>query len=170
MASILQETDWNYYRELWEFYQTGQFTYLIAIHEDWVERSPGWGPPANVGQGAPLLGVGDAIFRLTETFAFASRLAATPAGDSSMHMKIEINGLAGRQLWVDSPRRLQFDDAFVTDADAYVYEETIERQTLVANFRSYAVDQALELFARFGWNPSRRLIEEQQGELRGLSA
>jgi hypothetical protein len=56
-----------------------------------------------------------------------------------------------------------------TDAASYVYEDRVERQALLANYKAWAVDQALELYARFGWTPSRALIEEEQSELRWLS-
>ncbi len=170
MSSILQETDWNYYREVWEFFQTGEFSYLLAIHEDWVERSSGWGPPANLAEHGPLLGVGDTLFRWTEIFTFASRLATTTAGDPSMYISVEIHGLNGRRLWVDSPRRAPFDGARTTDVETYAYGSTVERDALISNFRSLAVDQTLELFARFGWNPERGLLEDQQNELRGLAS
>jgi len=169
MSSIAQETDWNYYREIWEFFQTGQFTYLIGIHEDWTERSLGWGPPPHLVEQGRLLGIGDALFRLTETLAFASRLSQTSAGGNEIHTRIEIHGLRDRRLWVDSPSRMPFDGQYVTDVETYVFEDTIDRQELIANFRSIAVDQALELYARFGWNPTRELVEGQQGELRGVS-
>jgi hypothetical protein len=167
-SSILQETDWRYYREMWEFSQTGQFTYLIGIHEDWIERSPGWGPPPDIAERGRLLGVGDTIARMTEIFVFGSRLIASAAGDDAMHLKIEISQLQGRSLWVDSPRRIQFDAVFASDAETFIHEDDHSREQLETNALALAVDQSLEVFARFGWNPPRHMIEEQQAQLRNV--
>src|SRR2546428_602147 len=99
LKSITGFTDWMYYREIWRFYQSGQFSYLMGIHEDWVDRTNaanfglGWGRPQALASKGPLLGVGDALFRITEAYQFASKLAVTPAGDDKMHIKIEVHGL-----------------------------------------------------------------------------
>ena len=39
MRSITSSTDWQYYREIWRLYQSGQFVYVIGIHEDWLAYS-----------------------------------------------------------------------------------------------------------------------------------
>jgi hypothetical protein len=169
-ASILGETDWRYYREVWEFWQTGLFTYLIGIHEDWGERAPGWGPSPEVATRGALLGVGDTIARMTEIFVFAARLARSPAGAERMSIAIEISPLDGRSLWIDSPRRVQLDGVFASDAKAFAYTGEVERNALETHCLSLAVDQSLEVFARFGWQASRVNVEREQSELRNLDA
>jgi hypothetical protein len=161
-----------YYRELWRFYQSGQFTYLIAIHEDWVERTsqgnfgPSWGPPEALAAKGPLLGVGDALFRMTEVFEFASKLAVTPAGGDTMHIRIEVQNLRGRMLWVDSPHRLSMEREYRADINGFPFEEEYSATDLASHGRELAAEAARQLFARFGWHPPLEILRQQQSELR----
>lgn len=172
LKSITGSTDWMYYREVWRFYQSGQFSYLMGIHEDWIERtSEGsfgtrWGPPPELAAQGPLLGVGDALFRITETFEFASRLAVTPAGGDAIHIKIELHGLQGRRLWVDTPHRSPTEHEYRTDIQAFPYEDQFPTAELASSSKELAAQVALDLFARFGWRPPLEMMREEQQELR----
>ena len=162
---IGQETDWQYYREAWRLYQTGQFAYLGAIHEDWAERAThGWGPPASLAEHGRLLGVGDTLFRFTEIFEFSARLALTEAGDDLMAVVIELKGLNDRSLWVDNPYRAPMDRWYTAHFDAFPYKSEVSRDRLSAEARELAVTAARDLFERFGWKPSPELLRSQQAE------
>jgi hypothetical protein len=167
LSSVGFETDWNYYREISQFYQSGQFAYLLAIHEDWADRAgERWRPPAYFAQRGPLLGVGDTLSRFTEVFAFASKLALTPAGDDEMFIKVELRRLTNRMLWVDSPNRSSFDNEYRTDLEIYPMTRVVPRGELVADYKRIAVEETANLFKRFGWDASLPLLSEQQNELR----
>lgn len=168
MRSIACSTDWQYYREAWRLYQSGQFSYLIGIHEDWLDRTENrsWGPPAPLTERGPLLGVGDSLFRMTETFEFARRLAVTSLGDEATHMKVEVHGIEGRMLWVDNPNRFPMEREYRAEIQTFVMEERIPTAQLVAESRSLAADWARELFMRFGWSPPIEMLKGQQDELR----
>ena len=167
MRSITCSPDWQYYRESWRLYQSGQFTYLIGLHEDWLDRTErSWGPPAHLMERGPLLGVGDSLFRMTEIFEFARRLAVTPLGDEAMHVKVEVHGLEGRMLWVDNPNRFPMEREHRAEIHTFVMEERIPTAQLVAESRSLAADWARELFTRFGWSPPIEMLRGQQDELR----
>lgn len=168
--SIGQETDWEYYKEAWRFFQTGQFAYLVAIHEDWTAlANRAWGPPPHLASQGPLLGVGDTLFRFTEVFEFAARLSLSEAGGEKMHIKVELHGLKGRALWVDDPGRGSFDNRYVSGMETFPFEVDVERQFLIANAREMAIEPTLELFKRFGWNASVDILKDQQKQLRSRS-
>jgi hypothetical protein len=168
MRSITCTTDWQYYRETWRLYQSGQFSYLIGIHEDWLDRieDPGWGPTPQLRERGPLLGVGDSLFRMTETFEFARRLAVTQLGDEAMHIKVELHRLEGRMLWVDSANRWPMEREYRAEIDTFVMEDQIPTAKLVGESRLIAADWAHELFSRFGWIPPVEMLRSQQDELR----
>ena len=159
-----QETDWEYYREAWRLYQSGLFAYLLGIHEDWAERSHGWGPPERYKEHGPLIGVGDTLFRFTEAFEFAARLAVTEAGDETMAIAIDIHGLEGRSLWVDDPNRGSMDRWYSAHFDIYPFSIAIPRSELVATSDELALNATIDFFYRFGWKPVTEVLRSQQAQ------
>jgi hypothetical protein len=146
------ETQWMYYREAWRFYQSGQFAYLLAIHEDWVDEvpDPSWGPPHNLRTVGPLLGFGDTVDRFTETYELAARLAATDAGDERMVVDVRVRNLARRTLWMDDPRRPPLPLVYRTDATEIPWRRAYRREDLLADALVLARDPIREFMARFG--------------------
>lgn len=167
LDSIGQETDWDYFKEAWRFFQSGQLTYLVAIHEDWATHGPGvWGPPTHLANQGPLLGVGDTLFRFTEVFEFAARLSMSEAGAERMHIEVALHGLRDRSLWVDDSRRVSMDHRYVSGMESFPFKADVDTQTLIANAREMAIEPTVELFKRFGWSPSVSLLKDQQQQLR----
>jgi hypothetical protein len=168
MKSIAGKTEWQYYREVLRFYCSGQFSYLGGIHEDWFDQVefPRWGPPAALRERGSLLGVGDALFRMTEVFEFASRLAVTPAGGDAMNIKVEVHNLRDRMLWVDSPNRFPMDHEYRADIESYISEDQFAASQLAAGARPLAANWTLELLRRFGFKPPLSMLLDQQNELR----
>jgi hypothetical protein len=172
LKSIVGETNWNYYREVWRFYRSGQFAYLLGIHEDWANLATDigfgapWGPPVALGKQGPLIGVGDTLFRITETFDLAGRLATSQAGGDSMVIRLEVHGLKGRMLWVDSPNRSGMEHDYRADIEAFPYTRQFSSAELVARGQDYALDVARSFFMMFGWRVPLEILKEQQAELR----
>lgn len=160
-----QECDWGDILEIWRFYRSGQFIHISGVRYDWSDPQflAHWSlndPPL------PVLGIGDTLFRLTEIFEFASRLALTEAGDEQMHVKIALKGLRGRSLWVDSQRRMPFVQHLTAEIDEFPYDLEVPRTKLIAEPRDLAIEAAIELFRRFGWNPTPEQLRDQQAELK----
>lgn len=157
------ETDWSWFKEAWRFYRSGQFVYEIGIHEDWAGETF---PPQRLPLDVPALGVGDALFRITETYEFASRLSVTEAGAHQMRIAIDVRNAAGRSLYVDDINRMPMDRTRPFSEPTVYSAITVSRDDLAGRSRSLAIDAAAELFARFGFHPTRALLEGQQSELR----
>lgn len=163
---IGQESEWEIYLEIWRFYQSGQFIDIAAMHEDWYDQRRSI--PAALDNWRPglILGIGNTLFRFTEIFEFAARLAMTQGGDDSMHIEISVNNLAGRKLWVDNPNRVPTFHDYTASIRELPYEIELSRTELIAAPRELALKPATELFRRFGWNPSQDILRDQQKELR----
>jgi hypothetical protein len=159
-----QETDWSYYRELWRFYQSGQFVHISALAEDWIGGSSDPAAP-QIWKPGNSLSVERTVFRFTETFELASRLALTEAGDEQMHVEILVNGLGGRDLRVDSEKRVPFSLGKKASIKEMPFKVDLSRTQLVTEPRDLALKPALELFRRFGWDPSLEILRDIQGEL-----
>ncbi len=159
------DTDWFYYREVVRFTQSGQFAYLGGIREDWYERgSPTmWRPPTVVP--GELLGLADTVTTYTEVFEFASRLATTKAGDETMSIAIELNGLQGRQLYAENPARM-LSGRYIAQIPSFRWEASYSRQQLLANARELAVERVRDLFLRFGFEADLDVLTDIQGASR----
>ena len=157
---IGQVVDWSYHIELWRFYQSGQFVHISALAEDWLGESTHtvWNP-------GHLLSVERTVFRFTEIFELASRLALTEAGDELMHVEILVNGLGGRALRVNPETRMPFPISMKASIKELPYKVDLSRIQLITAPRDLALRPALELFRHFGWDPSLEILRDIQGEL-----
>jgi hypothetical protein len=151
--------------ETWRLYQSGQFIYFGGMLTDWRDQSPsmareGWKP-------GDELAIEEAIYRCTEFFAFASRLALTDAyhADNHVHIEILVSGLQGRALSVDPYKRLPLFRDFVTSANRVLYAETLKKEELIAHSRELAFQPARRIFERFNWHPSMEYLQAIQSEI-----
>jgi hypothetical protein len=161
---IGQEIDWQQYLELWRFYQSGQFVHFSAMAEDWFHEFFG---PLEPGYDQPglLLSVERTVFRFTEIFEFASRLALTEAGDAQMHLEIGLVGINNRCLWVNAQRRMPFDSDYKASIRELPYQVNVSHIELISAASELALRPAVELFQRFGWDPSLEMLRDIQAEL-----
>jgi len=161
---IGQEITFRHYRELWRFYQSGQLVHFSGMLEDWL---PDVG--AADFKAGERLGVGHTLFRMTEIFEFAARLALSPAGDDNMVVAIEFVGLEDRKLWSDkntSLGQVVYDD-LMANIPKFAIEKRLQRAELAAQSWELAAVATGELFQRFGWTDSLQVLRTEQEELRG---
>lgn len=160
-----QEGHWGHHLEVWRFYQSGQFVDFSGMRYDWLDISKSL-PSGQSWKPGVFWGIGDAVFRFTEIFEFAARLALTEAGDEQMHIEVTVSGLQGRVLWVDSPNRFPMPRDYRASIKEFPYIVELPRTELIAAPRELALKPAMELFQRFNWNPPRELLQGVQEELR----
>ena len=161
---IGQEIVWSYHLELWRFYQSGQFVHISALAEDWLDESKD-AATAKVWNPGHSLSVERTVFRFTEIFELASRLALTEAGDDQMHVEILVSGLGGRGLRVSPETRMPLPLRMKASIKELPYKVDLSRTQLITEPRDLALKPALELFQRFGWDPSLEILRDIQGEL-----
>jgi hypothetical protein len=83
-----------------------------------------------------------------------------------MHIKIELHGLKGRMLWVDSPHRWSMEREYRADISAFPFEDQYSASELASRARDLAAEVASDVFAQFGWRPPLEILKEEQRELR----
>ncbi len=162
---IGQSSEWEHLLEVWRFYQSGQFVDLSGIWDDWRDQSS-LSPAGGDWQPGQTLGVGDTLFRLTEIFEFAARLAQTEAGGEVTHIEIAVRKLDGRKLTVDDPNRLSFSYDRKASMKEFVKTLDLSSDELLAKTNEMAVQVARELFLRFDWAPSIQQLSDWQSKLR----
>ena len=161
---VEQLFEWDMYVEAVRFFKSGQFIHFSGMTVDWLDQSTlskvpdGWRP----GQSLRVL---SAVFKLTEIFEFAARLAITDAGAEAMNIEIEVRNIAGRVLSMESQNRLGFGREHKADAPDYPYEVLLETKDLVSSPRDHALNPAKELFRLFGWDPPPEVLKGMQEEL-----
>ena len=160
---IEQESEWEEYLEFWRFYQSGQFIDFFALDEDWLHQATRSSKLKEQPSGL-FLDVEDTVFRFTEIFEFSSRLALTEAGDEQMHLEILVSRLNGRSLRVQ-PGRAPFRQKQIASISELPYKVDLARVQLITEPRELALKPAVELFRRFGWNPSLEILRDMQDEL-----
>lgn len=161
--SIVQEFEWDHYHELWRLFQSGQFIYYGGFVMDWTERKA---VPSSGGTPKKVLSVRDAVFRFTEIFEFAARMALTEAGHEQMHIEIKAGGLKGRFLWVDPARYIDFSIEQKAEIDEVLYQADVPSAKLMGQPKELALFPARELFKRFDWDANLEVLRDMQATLR----
>ena len=120
-----------------------------GLWHDWRGRSirnpDGDGPTNDL----PLW---DRIYRFSEIYEFAARLALTEAGDAAMRVQVKIGNLEGRFLAQDHPGKTGLR-RYRCPAESFCHPardaEPILREALIAQPREFAAVALRELFGRF---------------------
>jgi hypothetical protein len=155
-----QETSSEQFLEVWRMFLSGQFIHLLAMAEDWRDRSRHL--PAD-GEWVPgrYLHVMDPVYELTEIFEFAARLALTPAGASQMLVEIALRNLKGRRLVVgDHEHPLEPPHHTATRDWNHLWQGS--QTDLIAQPRELAALAAQDLFACFGEKVSPEILRLAQ--------
>ena len=157
---IGQEFQWeeHHYLELWRFYQSGQFIHIAGISSDWYDQSR----PRN------FLEICDTIFRFTEIFEFAARLAFTAASDDFMHVGITLSDIKDRALRLEEPDGIWRDTPYQAKITEYPYSVNVPRTELIARPNELALEAAGELFKRFNWDPAPGALRGWQEQLQAV--
>jgi hypothetical protein len=161
---IESSVDWSNYVEYWRAYQSGQFIYIGGIRTDWYDQSI-FEQPSNDWKPGQLLPIGDTIYRLTEIFEFANRLAIGPLAVDAMTVSIKLVGLKGRRLYIDNQNRSGFSFPRTAGIEEYPMTFSVLSPELVAKTRELALTAAEELFERFDWEPGHDMLAQWQNEL-----
>lgn len=162
---IEQEIDWSVHVEAWRFYQSGQFVFFGGMWTDWMDQGVFWTAPKEDWQPGTVFSVEDAIFRYTEIFELAARLAMTKAGGKQMIIQVTHNGLKNRSLKINNIMRIGSDYPRTCKISSFPQHFVVPLQTLVSEPKLFALNAAKELFARFNWMISIDFLRTMQDEL-----
>lgn len=162
---IGQEIEWQYMKDEWRFFQSGQFVQIMGIPLDWRDALYLWQDTPEWKAGT-LVGIGDTIGTLTEIFEFAARLALSEAGDEAMHIEFSMHHLKDRSLYMDSGRdRWPLLKAYKTSMDKYAKSFELERSQLVSDAKALASQAAIQFFKRFDFDIDSNDVESWQDEI-----
>ena len=160
---IGQEVDWSEHVETWRLYQSGQFVFIGSIFDDWQDQSI-WEPPKADWRPGAYLPVMDTVFRFTEIYEFAARLALSYPGVDIVRVEITLVGLKGRTLRMDHRDRSGFITPRTCAIPEFPYSRSLPREQLAAEASDLALENTNELFTRFHWSPGVEFLRGMQEE------
>ena len=88
-----------------------------------------------------------------------------------MHMEIDLRGLRGRGLKLESfSKGSSYLGGHKAHKDTLPYVLDLTRTELITASKELSLKPAIELFKRFGWDPSLEVLRDIQGELLGYKS
>jgi len=163
--------DWQEIKEVWRFYQSGQFYQFKVLQEDWFDEAKSLlGGPEPLGQRykpKQVLEIILTLYTLTEIFLFASNLASQKVFDEHCHITIKLHNTAQRRLTIfESLRHLDFE--YISQANSLTaYDKDVTVPKLLADNSKIAMDATLDLFKKFNWFSTeiRKVLDKDQEKL-----
>jgi hypothetical protein len=161
--------NWSHFKEVWAYFNSGQFLHLLGFREDWFSESGWFTEQDPLSKLAPnsILDVVGATLTLTEILLFASNLSKYEKYNGQIILRISIHNLKGRQLQTISPRRFPLFFEYVADEnDITLFDEIVSTSELDEKKLDIAKKVAVNLFKYFGtFDPPIHVIEEDQMKL-----
>jgi len=158
-------TDRQEKKELWRMYQSGQFAHLFACNEDWWRESS-W-VPEHFKRYDPdtILDFVSTLYRITEIYEFASRLAAKNLFRDGLKLTIELRNMKNRQMITTDPAR-HLGEGYICTPKALPKTKTISNEEILGKADELALDHVVWVLERFGWyTPSREVLKDIQSGL-----
>jgi hypothetical protein len=156
-------TDWDGHIELWRMYQSGQFLHLFGCLEDWLaEEIPIFGRSrySDISPGS-VLEVMNTLYRFTEIYEFASRLAQKKLFEETLFLSVTLYGMENRKLIFFDVRRHLGD--YVCRVKNLSQEKTITVNELLGKAHELALDHTIWVLEHFNWlSPPREILKEDQ--------
>jgi hypothetical protein len=160
------QTEFNL--QSWRFFQSGHFAAEVGFLDDWEDKltipiHQEW----TIGMHLSVL---DVVFRLTEIYGLASRLATSDIyrDERSLVVEATLHNVQGRVLYDRGAWNLMppVSSRSTAAEDISYPETTLAKEDVIGRPRELALEAAQYIFARFGWDPSKQLLTTIQSELR----
>lgn len=159
------ETDFGVHKEIFRFYQSGQFIHYFSIREDWMMEDPWYeGKFKDVKPGS-MLSFLSTLYTVTEIFEFASRLVEKNILGDQIYIYIELHGNKDRSLvTLDFNRFLS--EGYTSTLEIIPFEETYPASDLLGKSAEIALNYTIWLFEKFQfYNAPRHVLQEDQKKL-----
>jgi hypothetical protein len=147
--------------ESWRMFTSGQFSQLRVISADYRIGNEGTRVPRGA---ASVIEVWEILFYLTELVELAARLSLSEGGSPSISIDARLQGTQGRQLVAGSPAR-DLVGVYQAQEPSLSVARRIDRDHLLSEPRTLAVEMSRELMLKFGFEASVPVLTEYQQEL-----
>ncbi|MDU2240642.1 MULTISPECIES: hypothetical protein [unclassified Paenibacillus] len=151
---VFSGTDWSRYKELWRFYQSGQFVYLGGLYEDWENETVGLFGPQDHSLGFKGYAIDGNLYRFTEILEFAARLVPKGVFDGLVNVEITLFDTADRRLFFYERGRHLVQEAKSMMSEIK-FEKAYTEDEVLTRGHEIAVEIAQFFFERFNWQNLR---------------
>jgi len=155
--------DWDIYKEVWRFYQSGQFIHYRALKEDWMQESI-WG--YNNIKPCSILEINMTNYTLTEVFEFLRRLTiGSKVYEDGVKIDVELLNTGGRKLEILEPNRAPLMRQYVARIpEIKIPEKTVTKEDIINKSRELALESLAYVFETFRWTnqPTEVFKSDQQ--------
>lgn len=159
--------DWNAEKEVWRMYQSGQFIHYKSMEEDWLAEDSWFSERLREIKPRMVFDVLWAVYRITEIYEFAARLARAGLYKEGVEIDIQLGNVGGRKLEIitDVMRAPLFGEYKAGEdikfVKAYTWQQLAEQ-----DIKEQALGAIVYIFQRFGWdNPPIQVIQNDQEKL-----
>jgi hypothetical protein len=153
--------EWNNHIEYWRMHQSGQFVHLLTLTEDeWAGIELG-----------KFLEVQNTLYSITEFYEFASRLAEKGLFPDGLSIRIDLNKVLNRKLFIADPMRAPLVGEYSCGIDSLPYPKQFTQEEILGKAHELAIDHAVWIFEKFNWTATHLpslLKEIQEKFLKGL--
>jgi len=154
---VEQSIDWENHIEYWRMTQSLNFFHILALREDWMdslEYKNIWSRGDEL-KDKKILGVLGTLYTIVEIFEFSKRLIRQTLLEGKLSVSIQLFGIDGRQLYVDSYNRVPFSFPRVSNSTKpWKWEKEYEITDVANKVEELSLEAFLDLIDIFGWtNP-----------------
>jgi hypothetical protein len=167
-AWIASWVEFGSHLEYWRLYQSGQFVHHFAFWEDLAGENY-LDDALNAIQNVPLDAINGfldpfgVLYRMTEIYQFASKLALLGVLGSRASVEISMFGTKDRILYATDRNRWWHRLFRCTEDRLEMPEQTIDTGELVQRAEELALSSSVWIFERFSWlNPSKESLRSAQ--------
>ncbi len=159
--------DYNQFKEIWRFYNTGQFIHLFGLREDWLKEDSWLSQKLKEIPPGTVLEMTGTVYSITEMYAFIRNLVQAGLYKSEIAVEITLVGTKDRKLFISDPSRMPLIGEHKSVMNKVVFPKKVYRvQDLETNYLDFAFEQIVYLFNQFNWdNPPLQVIKEDQKKI-----
>lgn len=151
--------------EFWRMMQSANFVHLFSNRFDWDTELRYFKLGANYTHNVQrkILGVIDTLYRFTEIFLFAKRLALQNIFGDNVVFIIKFYDLNDRELVIDTPNRMGFSwPHFAKISDPWVWDKIYVIGELIEYFDIFALEAFKDFVYLFQWEPVIENLKDDQ--------
>ena len=150
--------------QYWRYYQSGQFVDYFVCREDYeLDPDEIRRDLRSLGAAKAYLEILNTLYRVTEIFEFAARLASIGALSSVAEISISLYGTEGRQLVILDWSRAPLMRDYICKIPCILLSWTPDARDLCAQASERALNATVDIFERFNWmNPPKDILRADQ--------